>query len=156
MVNKWCTIFGIFIFFFGCSGRVKPKKPDNLISKEKMTEILYDLYIINGAKNVNKKLLEEKGFAPKTYVLRKYNIDSTQFAESNTYYAFDPDAYRDLVERIKTRIENEKESVEELQKKERQEAKLRQDSIKSINNNKAIQKKINIDTTISIKPNIKN
>jgi hypothetical protein len=155
MVNKWCTIFGIFIFLFGCSGKVKPKKPDNLIPKEKMTEILYDLYIINGAKNVNKKLLEQKGFAPKTYVLSKYDIDSVQFTESNAYYAFNPDTYKGIIESIKTRIQNEKESVEELQKKEREEAKERQDSIKSTNNNKAIQKKISIDTTVSIKPNIK-
>ena len=36
------------------------KKPENLISEDKMVEILFDLEIINAARGENKKIIEEK------------------------------------------------------------------------------------------------
>ena len=115
-----------------CNGRDKPKKPDNLISKGKMAEVLYDLYIINAAKGVNKKMLEASGFNPETYILTKHNIDSLQFADSNMYYAFDTEAYQAIVEQVKARLVREKDEVEELIKVEEKASKIRRDSINKI------------------------
>ncbi|GAB4158767.1 MAG: hypothetical protein Tsb0033_12340 [Winogradskyella sp.] len=116
-----------------CNNKKKPPKPDNLIAKEKMEHILYDLYVINAAKGVNRKLLEDKGIVPESYILKKHQIDSLQFANSNAYYAFDPDVYKGMVEKIKTRLENEKKTFEDLEKKEGVEAKRRRDSIRKRN-----------------------
>jgi hypothetical protein len=112
-----------------CDGSDRIKKPDNLISKEKMSNILYDLYIINAAKGVNRKLLEKNGFVPETYLLTKYDIDSIQFASSNSYYAFNTEVYQDIVEKVKARLEKEKKAYEEIRKKEKDSVKAKRDSL---------------------------
>ena len=124
----------IFCFlFFACVGTDKPEKPTNLIAKDKMQDILYDLYIINGAKGVNGRLLEDNGFIPETYVLEKYSIDSLQFATSNNYYAFDTEGYKNIIDNVKEKLEIKKEELEELEKEEGIVAKRRRDSIKEVN-----------------------
>ena len=67
---------------------LRPEKPENLISKDKMAEILYDMFIINSAKGVNRKILRNNGIDPEAYILSKYEIDSIHFAQSNAYYAY--------------------------------------------------------------------
>ena len=86
-MNRLIKLIGCLFLVMACSRKNEPKKPDNLISEAKMEQILYDLYIINAAKGVNRKMLETKGFFPESYVLKKHEIDSVEFAESNAYYA---------------------------------------------------------------------
>lgn len=111
-------------------------KPKDLIAKDKMEQILYDLYILNAAKGVNSKILESKRIKPESYLLTKHNIDSTQFANSNAYYAFDADEYKVLVENVKARLEKDKEIFEEQERIEGQRAKKRRDSITKANRKK--------------------
>lgn len=111
-----------------CRGIDRPKKPQNLIAEDKMVKIMYDLYILNAAKGVNRKLLERNGVMPMEYVYKKYNIDSLQFVESNTYYAYDPKVYSAIVEKVKAELERDKNKYEKLTDEE-QKAK---DSIKQI------------------------
>lgn len=118
------------VLVVACDSTKQPKKPENLISKDQMSELLYDLYIINGAKGVNKKLLETNGFNPETFILNKYNVDSTQFADSNTYYTFNSDVYKSIVDKVKARLEKEKSGLEELKKIEEESANARRDSVK--------------------------
>ncbi len=125
-------IFLLALLVTACSTTEKPKKPDNLIPKDKMEKILYDLYVITAAKGVNKRLLETNGFEPETYILNKYEIDSTQFANSNAFYAHDTESYRRIVENVKARLEKEKEALEELEKVEGVAAKRKRDSISKI------------------------
>jgi len=142
-MKQICISIVLSLLVIACSSD-KPKKPENLIPKEKMEQVLYDLYIINAAKGVNRKLLEHNGFMPETYVLTKYNIDSIQFRQSNDYYAFDAIAYKNIVENVKKRLEKDKIVFEKLQKTEGQAAKRRRDSLSKINTKKKDSiKKIN-------------
>lgn len=129
MFKNISIIIVLSFLIIACNGIDKPKKPDNLISKDKMAEVLYDLYVINAAKGVNKKMLESNGFNPENYVLKKYNIDSLQFVDSNMYYAFNTEAYEAIIEQVKARLEMEKDEVEALQKAEAEAEKIRRDSI---------------------------
>lgn len=132
MLKRTSTILVLGLWLLACNGIDKPKKPDNLISKEQMSELLYDLYVINGAKGVNRKLLETNGFYPETYILEKYNIDSAQFADSNTYYTYDSETYEAIVEKARERLENEREIYEAIKKKEDDSISKRKDSIKAL------------------------
>ncbi len=114
----------------GCIGNDKPKRPTNLISKADMETILYDLYIINGAKGVNGKLLENNGFLPETYILEKHGIDSLQFATSNDYYAFDTEQYKGIIENVKAKLEQKKGQLEALEKEKAEVAKRKRDSLR--------------------------
>ena len=132
----YSILLALLFLFCACDNKTKRKKPENLIPKDKMEKIIYDLYIVTSAKGTNKKILEQKYIVPETYILTKYNIDSLQFVESNDYYAFDSEQYKTIIENVKARLQEEKKHYEELQKKEGQEAKRRRDSINKINRSK--------------------
>ena len=121
----------MLLALFGCHESIEsPAKPDNLIPEDKMVDIMYDVFLLNSAKGVNKKLLELNGIYPENYVFEKYGIDSTQFANSNNYYAYDTKTYESILERIKERINVEKKKYEAVEKVEEETRMKRADSIK--------------------------
>ena len=44
---------------FSCNNIEKPKKPDNLISKDRMVDVITDISLMTAAKGMNKNLLEK-------------------------------------------------------------------------------------------------
>lgn len=123
----------ILVVFLGCNKSIeRPEKPDNLISEAKMADIMYDAFLLNSAKGVNKKILEEHGVLPEKYVFDKYNIDSTQFANSNNYYAYDTKTYESILNMIKEKIETNKKEFEALDKVEEAARKKKTDSLRLI------------------------
>lgn len=92
------------------------EKPDNLIDKDKMTDILYDMSLLEAIKTQN----INGGITPKTankYIYKKYKIDSIQFAKSNKYYASDIEEYKKMFEKIKDRLNAEIEKNDAEMKK---------------------------------------
>lgn len=79
---------------------------------------MYDVFLVNAAKGINKKVLENNGIAPQEYIYKKYDIDSLQFAKSNNYYVYDFKTYEDIIEKVKQRIESEKGKYEAINLKE--------------------------------------
>jgi len=123
----------VICLFFSCnSGVEKPKKPENVIPEEKMADIMYDVFLLNSAKGVNKIILEVNGVMPEKYVFEKYSIDSTQFAESNNYYVYNTKTYESILNRIKEKIDLKKKEYEALDKIEEAEKKKKADSIRAI------------------------
>ena len=119
--------------FLSCnSGIEKPHKPENLIPEEKMVDIMYDVFLLNSAKGVNKIILEENGVLPEKYIFEKYRIDSTQFAESNNYYVYNTKTYESILNRINEKIDLNKKEYEALDKIEEAERKKKADSIREI------------------------
>ena len=100
-----------FIILFSCGEEVIDM-PVNLISKEKMIDILYDMAIINAAKINAPQVMEDRNFAPMQYIYNKYEIDSIQFVSSDLYYASKPLEYEDIYEKLEERIKKEKERFE--------------------------------------------
>jgi hypothetical protein len=124
-------IYILVFFFIGCNTIEKPKKPENLISKENMADIMYDVFLLNSAKGVNKKVLEMNGIFPENYVFEKYKIDSTQFANSNNYYAYDVKTYQSIINSVKEKIDLKKQEYEALDKLEELEKQRISDSIRA-------------------------
>ncbi|HBY66927.1 MAG TPA: DUF4296 domain-containing protein, partial [Flavobacteriaceae bacterium] len=79
----------LLIVAFGCQSVQKPEKPENLIPKEKMIDIMMESYLSNAARSVNNRKLRSYGLKLDSLIYAKYNIDSLQLAKSNTYYAAD-------------------------------------------------------------------
>ncbi|MDX5586363.1 MAG: DUF4296 domain-containing protein [Aureibaculum sp.] len=99
------TIYIFFIFFTlaSCTSRTIYKKPENLISKDKMINIWTDLYISMGAKSIKtKKLEKDKNYIP--LVLEKFKIDSIQFSKSNIYYTSRIEEYEEMFEEVQKRL----------------------------------------------------
>ena len=100
--------FLVFLFILNsCSfiNNNKNHKPENLISQEKMIEIIYDMSLISVSKGINKRILENNGMKPKSYILKKYNIDSLQFVTSNEYYSKDLEQYLFIYEKVLEKLE---------------------------------------------------
>ena len=112
--NKMRT-FGcllIILVFISCQDIEKTERPNNLIPENKMVEVLTELSILNSAKNYNKRFLEETGFKPDEFLLRKYNIDSLQLVESTNYYARNYTQFERMYERVQRNLETLKGELE--------------------------------------------
>lgn len=118
-------VFMVFLMLFSCN-RNAYEAPENLISEEQMVDILYDHMLLNAAKGINKKILEKHIANPTQYIFDKFNIDSTQFAQSNTYYAHNSEVYASIYNRLKERLELDKKTMEDLVAEE----KKKRDSIR--------------------------
>ena len=102
----------ILIIFFGCSDpNNKETIPKNLISEEKMVEVIYEMTLISVSKGVNRQILEKNGVIPEQYIFNKHNIDSLQFAISNEFYSNDLDTYLEIYEKVKEKLQLNKQIV---------------------------------------------
>lgn len=127
------VIVAFFVFLaLSCHNEVKIEKPKDLIPESQFSEILYDMFLINSAKGVNKKLLEDEGIFPEEYIFKKHNIDSLRFASSNKYYAFNQKTYDKILNQVKQRVEREKGIYQKELDAEEAANKKRQDSIKAL------------------------
>ncbi len=99
-------IYIIFVLFFmACESKVNYKKPKNLISKDQMIDLLYDMHMANATQGIKDNNLEKnKNYMSLIY--EKYKIDSTQFATSNTYYIANVSEYEDIFEEVELRLKN--------------------------------------------------
>lgn len=103
--------------FFGCSDKVI-EKPENLIPKDQMTEILYDLAIISAAKKINRSYLDNYKIKTMPFIYKKYGIDSVQFVQSDIYYASVPSEYEEMYQIVEARLEEEKQVFDEEKKQQ--------------------------------------
>lgn len=108
------SYFGIIpiLLLFSCQDVKVVEKPENLISEDKMVEVLTDLLVINSAKNFNKRFLEETGIRPNTYLYEKHEIDSLQLAQSTEYYAKKYDQLDKIYSRVKVNLEKLRADLE--------------------------------------------
>lgn len=108
----------ICLLLISCQDIEETVRPDNLISENKMVEILTELSILNSAKNYNKRFLEESGFKPEEFLLNKYNIDSLQLVESTRFYARNYTQFAGMYEKVNRNLEVLKEKLEVKRLKE--------------------------------------
>ncbi len=125
---RFLKVFVIACFLSSCQNIEEVKKPDNLISEDKMVDVLTELSLLNSAKNKNKRILEETGLQPDTYLYSKYKIDSLQLAESTTYYAKKYDKFDGIYQRVKQNLEVMKAKFEVI----REEEQRIEDSIRAL------------------------
>ena len=128
MLHRYIILFSITLLLSACYGSKKPKKPENLISKKEMVNILIDIRIMTSVYGGNQDILNAHGINQEDYIYKKYNIDSLQFALSNEYYSFYMNEYEDIY----TKVNDSLTMLQEVYKKqnEREIAEKRiQDSI---------------------------
>ena len=103
--------------------------PDNLISEDKMIEILYDMSLISVSKGINKRIIENNGMKPKKYILKKHNIDSIQFVASNQYYSKDLETYLSIYEEVLNKLQSNREIVIDTIESKKEERARRSEEI---------------------------
>jgi len=97
----------IFLFFsiVSCNDNTI-EKPKNLIEKDKMIDILYDLSLLDAIKTqyIDGGISSQKA---NEYIYKKYKIDSLQLVQSNKYYASDIEEYKKMFEKVKSKLDQE-------------------------------------------------
>lgn len=104
--------------------------PENLISQEEMTEILYDLALIKGLNATNMAMLKKYNIKTMPYLYDKYGIDSLQFVHSDQYYASIPEKYQQMYQTIQEHLENQIKEMDEAREQRSDSLKKRSDSLR--------------------------
>lgn len=112
-MKKIIFILTILIVLAGCKEQLV-EKPDDLIAREDMVNIMYDLSLLEAVKYQNITALEVYKTDPSDYVYDKYNIDSSQFVQSNKYYASKFEEYKNMFDQVGARLEENKARIDTL------------------------------------------
>ncbi|MFL9829796.1 DUF4296 domain-containing protein [Flavobacterium sp. ST-87] len=116
-MKKTVSFLVIILLFFSCKEE-GVQKPDSLIDKEVMENIIYDLSLLEAIKYNDPNTTENYKVNPKEFIFRKYKVDSVQFAQNNIYYASKYDDYKEMYDSVIKRIERKKIVLDSLIKKE--------------------------------------
>ncbi|MBW4359422.1 DUF4296 domain-containing protein [Flavobacterium taihuense] len=157
-MKKYISLFVLVALFLSCNKDLV-EKPDNLIDKKVMEDIFYDMSLLEALKYQNPNSLYTNGINPRTYIFKKYKIDSLQFAKSNAYYAADYREYKKMFDDLNDRLKKEKAAVDLKIKKEakkaaalkKTKAKKVQDSIKEAKKAKDLKIKKEKDSILNAK-----
>jgi len=104
---------GICFLVLSCGNQLM-EPPEDLISKEKMADILYDIALINSIDNSHPQVLISKNIKVMDFVFKKYGIDSAQFVQSDRYYASVPVLYEEIYQAVEDQLERQRDSTSEL------------------------------------------
>lgn len=118
------TLFFLVLIIFSCQKLNKSPKPEQLIAKDKMVEILTDIAFVKAAKGSYKKVFDIEKINAEAYILEKHGIDSLVFSENNNWYTGQLETYEEIFNKVKKNLEVSKTKFEKLKKKE--------DSIKKV------------------------
>ncbi len=109
-------ILGLILGVMGCNN-LPIEKPDNLIAEDKMTDILYDLTLLDAIKSQNPYDTINQSIKPRAFIYKKYNVDSLQFVKSNQYYISQIEIYKKMYDQINERLQKKKAENDLLIKK---------------------------------------
>lgn len=102
-MKKLLIIF-VVTLVFSCESKVNYEKPEDLIPKDSMIDLLYDMHLAVGTSNLrNKKMEKDRNYMSLVY--EKYGVDSTRFAASNVYYTSQAVEYEEMFEEVERRLE---------------------------------------------------
>ena len=105
---KYIFVIIACVFLTFCTSNTILKKPDNLISKKEMADVLTDVLLASGGKNIKNLDLERKiNYFP--LVFEKHQIDSLQFEESSAFYISRIDDYNDILKAVNERLSLKKD-----------------------------------------------
>ncbi len=90
------------------------RRPENLIPKGRMVNILYDIAVLDAIDGTYPKALERNRITVMAFVYEKYGIDSLQLAESDLYYASRPQEYEEIYQTLENRIASQRDSLNEV------------------------------------------
>ena len=94
-----------------CSKNPVPK-PDNLLDDDVMTDILFDIAILQATDGNMTYRLAENNINVNTYIYKKYEIDSTTYYQNQKYYAANARKYKKMYQEVLERLDKIKAESE--------------------------------------------
>lgn len=109
-MKKISAIIILLLVVFSCEKELI-EKPEDLIPKDKMTDILYDISLLYASKGVNTGQIDFSKITLDDFVYKQYGVDSTQVANSTIYYSSKPEEYLKMYETIQKRLRATKDTI---------------------------------------------
>ena len=118
------------LLFLGLVSCKKEEVPENLLPQERMTDLLYNLTLLNSRQSsyVNADTLVIDHNAAE--LLSKYGLDSVSFVKQHRYYMDRPEVYTQMFDSVEARLQREIKKTEAMpedprDKKKEEENKIR-------------------------------
>ena len=109
-------LVGFLALLVSCTSNTIYKKPDNLIPREQMVDLLTDMFIARAAHNIKNKDDKRKiNYMPLVY--EKYKIDSLRFSDSNLYYMSRVDEYEAIYKEVEARLTAKHTTIKKANKR---------------------------------------
>ena len=95
----------VYLFFTACSGEQEIKIPDNVLSKDKMAQVMLDIHLMEASMNLtggnpNKIDLPGSSVPLNIDVLKKNNITKKQFDDSFSFYTNNPELLSEVYQKV--------------------------------------------------------
>ena len=126
----------LILSLLSCQDVNKMEKPDDLIPKDKMADVLLEMALLQGAKSADRRAFEETGLKPESYIWERFDIDSLQFVESSNYYAENYSEYQKIYLEVQQRLEVLQVTYDSLREIEQK----KEDSIKALDPQDSIER----------------
>ncbi|MCV9932159.1 DUF4296 domain-containing protein [Flavobacterium sp. LS1R47] len=130
-MKKIIIIISVLLLAVGCKKELV-KKPERLVERDKMIDIMYDLSLLEAIKYQNPISLDSCDTNPTRFILKKYKVDSLQFVKSNMYYAANYNDYKIMFDEVGTRLEKNKKKIDSVIKIEEKKKKLLEKKNKAV------------------------
>jgi len=122
----------LFLLLVACTSNTIYQKPEDLIPKPQMIDLLTDIYLANAADN-NPNKLGERNIKYLPLVYKKYKIDSSRFKRSNYYYTSKIKEYQSIKQAVFNNLEALKKEHDILFKRSDSLAKIKREAVRKIN-----------------------
>lgn len=142
-MRKVIVPFLVVLMIFVSCKKEAAQAPNGLIEKDKMVDIIYDITLLEAARNQAPLVLDSFKDNSEQYIYKKYKIDSIQFAQSNIYYATDLKEYNKMYDLVKLRLEkakNQTDAMLQLEKKKIYLAKKNKKGLKVVKEIDSVKK----------------
>ena len=111
-MNRPLLVLLLALLWVSC-GKKLLETPENLIPKEKMVDILYQMALLDAIDNSHPQVLVDNGIRVMPFLFEKYGVDSLQFVQSDRYYASVPGQYEEIYQAVEERLTRKRDSVSE-------------------------------------------
>lgn len=112
-MKKIIIFLAILTAFVSCKEELA-KKPERLIDKKVMVDIIYDISILDAIRYQNPTSIDSFKINARDFIFKKYKVDSLQFVKSNIYYSADYEGYKAMFDEVTTRINKQKAVADSL------------------------------------------
>lgn len=137
-----CIVFCSLHLLSGCQKVDDVKKPDKLLSKAEMKNLIYDMVLLDAASGVGERKLQSLDLNMYEFLTNKYGLDSTLLHQNIDYYNINFDDNLDIYKQVKDSIQNLErvydsvanriDSLNQIQQKKEKDSLKTLDSIQSI------------------------
>ena len=112
-MRKLIVFLTVLALFVSCKDELV-KKPDNLIDKDVMVNIIYDISILDAIRNQNPTSIDSFKINSRDFIFKKYKVDSLRFVKSNMYYSADYEGYKAMFDKVAKRVDRQKAAADSL------------------------------------------